>query len=177
MKLIISVICSLLSTIGYAEIPSDLHSAPQEIEKINLMRESLAATITNNEKITAKTFKRVCKPAGMAAKKLSQASKWTLRQASHKYRNPANKATPAEMKAISIFKKHPDLTAFYSKGSQKGKDGSFYFRRINVQNSCLNCHGQKEKRPNFIKAKHPKDLAFDFKVGDLRGVYSLFLAH
>jgi hypothetical protein len=33
----------------------------------------------------------------------------------------------------------------------------------------------KNNRPEFIKNKYPQDLAFDFKEGDLRGMYSVFI--
>ena len=48
-------------------------------------------------------------------------------------------------------------------------------RRINVEPSCLACHGTKASRPAFIKANYPDDKAFDFTVGDLRGMYAVHL--
>lgn len=50
-----------------------------------------------------------------------------------------------------------------------------YFRRINVQASCLACHGLKDNRPEFVKKNYPQDLAYNFKVGDLREVCIQFL--
>jgi hypothetical protein len=37
------------------------------------------------------------------------------------------------------------------------------------------CHGTKLSRPAFIKENYPNDKAFDFKSGDLRGMYAVFL--
>lgn len=41
--------------------------------------------------------------------------------------------------------------------------------------SCLACHGMKTSRPNFVKESYPDDRAFEFKVGDLRGMYAVFI--
>ena len=66
---------------------------------------------------------------------------------------------------------HPDLTAFWERDEQ----GVHYYRRINVQASCLACHGAKDSRPSFVKDKYPQDLAYDFQVGDLRGMYAVII--
>ncbi|MEN8446840.1 MAG: DUF3365 domain-containing protein, partial [Cyanobacteria bacterium J06555_13] len=53
--------------------------------------------------------------------------------------------------------------------------GNRYYRRINVEASCLACHGQKDNRPQFVKDNYSQDLAFDFNVGNLRGMYAVFI--
>jgi hypothetical protein len=53
--------------------------------------------------------------------------------------------------------------------------GTHYFRRINVEASCLACHGRKGDRPQFVQERYPQDLAYDFNPGDLRGMYAVFL--
>ena len=58
----------------------------------------------------------------------------------------------------------------------KNDDGDHYFRRIDVGAKCLGCHGPKNSRPDFIKKKYGPDRAFDFKVGDLRGLYHVKLS-
>jgi hypothetical protein len=50
-----------------------------------------------------------------------------------------------------------------------------YFRRINVSPGCLACHGQKSRRPKFVADNYPEDLAYNFKPGDLRGMYATFI--
>jgi hypothetical protein len=44
-----------------------------------------------------------------------------------------------------------------------------YFR------SSLRTLSAKGARPEFIKEKYPQDLAYNFKAGDLRGMYSVFI--
>lgn len=55
------------------------------------------------------------------------------------------------------------------------KPGLRIYRRIDVRKNCLLCHGEKNRRPDFIKEKYPEDRAFDFKEGDLRGMYSVWI--
>ncbi len=44
-----------------------------------------------------------------------------------------------------------------------------------MEPSCLACHGSKASRPTFVKENYSDDKAFDFKVGDLRGMYAVYL--
>jgi len=53
--------------------------------------------------------------------------------------------------------------------------GTRYFLRIAVGSACLASHGHKDQRPAFVKQGYPEDRAYDFQVGDLRGIYSLFI--
>jgi phage gp36-like protein len=66
---------------------------------------------------------------------------------------------------------------FWDSETIDSQQGTRYYRRINVESSCLACHGCKNARPQFVKDKYPQDLAFDFNVGDLRGMYSVFIPY
>ncbi len=154
-----------------AEVLAD---AVRVAEEIDAMRSALAKTIDPNEmEVDQETFSMVCKPVGMRAKKIAQEKGWEFRQLAVKYRNPKNKADPQTVKAMEKFEGESGLQGFWTVDSRSGKDGFRYFKRIAVEPACLNCHGQKEKRPNFIKSKYPDDRAFGFSAGDLRGVYSI----
>lgn len=77
--------------------------------------------------------------------------------------------------AIAQFEQHPELMGFWQEETICGQKGTRYYRRIDVKASCLACHGAKGARPEFIKEKYPQDLAYNFKEGDLRGMYSVFI--
>ena len=77
--------------------------------------------------------------------------------------------------ALAKFEQDPDLVGFWDREIRDGQGGTRYYRRINVEASCLACHGGKGSRPEFVKNKYPEDRAFDFNVGDLRGMYSVFI--
>ncbi|MGC9524286.1 MAG: Tll0287-like domain-containing protein [Limnospira sp.] len=157
--------------------PGELAKAVQEIENLDGLRSGLASTLEGRtEPITGQTFKEVCKPVGMQAKKLSQENGWKVKQIANKYRNPAHEPDNLHSKmALAKFEQNPELMGFWEPETLDGQPGVRYYRRIDVEASCLGCHGAKESRPEFVKNKYPQDLAFDFKEGDLRGMYAVFI--
>jgi hypothetical protein len=76
---------------------------------------------------------------------------------------------------LAKFEQNPELMGLWNRETIGGEPGSRYYRRINVEASCLACHGSQQSRPDFVKAKYPDDLAYNFNVGDLRGMYSVFI--
>jgi hypothetical protein len=157
--------------------PATLAKAVEEVENLDAMRSGLASTLEGStDPVTGETFKQVCKPVGMRAMQLSKENGWQVKQISKKYRNPAHKPDgPHAIMALAKFEKDPDLIGFWDREVRDGQGGTRYFRRINVEASCLACHGGKGSRPEFVKNKYPEDRAFDFNVGDLRGMYSVFI--
>lgn len=149
-----------------AQSSNSITEVVQEVERINSMRESLVGAVSSG-KVDQNTFKQVCAPVGKEAKRVAKDKGWKFRQASHKPRNPKHKAQGLEKSAIEKMQKDSSLQAFWLKDNGK----QHYFRRIPVQSACLHCHGPKDKRPDFIKSKYPQDKAFNFKEGDLRGIY------
>lgn len=77
--------------------------------------------------------------------------------------------------ALAQLEKNPQLIGFWQRETLNGVSGTRYYRRINVEASCLACHGAKDSRPEFVQQNYPQDRAFDFNVGDLRGMYAVFL--
>ncbi|MFN3361362.1 MAG: DUF3365 domain-containing protein [Pseudanabaenaceae cyanobacterium] len=153
--------------------PGELAKAVTEIELLDQMRTSLAGTLEGStEEPTLDTFKAVCAPVGRRAQAIAQENGWQVRQVALKYRNPNHKPQDAaEERALAEFAAHPDLQGFW----QRDERGVRYFRRIDVQASCLVCHGAKDSRPPFIQTKYPQDLAYNFQVGDLRGMYAVII--
>ncbi|WP_204138309.1 DUF3365 domain-containing protein [Halomicronema sp. CCY15110] len=160
-----------------APLPADLGRAVQAIENLDAMRSGLASTLEGSDAMpTGETFKQVCKPVGMRAKQLSQENGWQVKQIATKYRNPAHAPDNDQARtALNRFEANPDVMGFWDRETIDGQSGLRYYRRINVEASCLACHGAKGDRPDFVKAKYPDDKAFDFNVGDLRGMYAVFV--
>jgi hypothetical protein len=151
-----------------------LADAVRVAEEIDSMRSALASAIDSEEmEVDRETFSMVCKPVGMRAKKIAKEKGWEFRQLALKYRNPKNKADPQAVKAMEKFEGDSGLQGFWSRDARVGKKGFRYFKRITVEPACLACHGNKGKRPDFIKSKYPDDRAFGFASGDLRGVYGI----
>ncbi|QDZ40853.1 DUF3365 domain-containing protein [Euhalothece natronophila Z-M001] len=148
--------------------PEQLGEIVQEIESLDAMRSSLAGTLKGTDETpTIETFKQVCKPVGMRAKQLSQENPWDVKQVAEKYRNPDHAPTEKEAMALEKFANNPNLFGFWETADQE----TYYYRRINVEATCLKCHGLKSERPEFVKQRYPNDKAYDFSVGDLRGMY------
>lgn len=156
---------------------AQLAKAVQEIENLDAMRSGLASTLKDaTTEATIETFKEVCKPVGMRAMQLSKENGWQVKQIATKYRNPAHAPDNLHsVMALAKFENDPELMGFWDSETIDGESGTRYYRRINVESSCLACHGSKNARPQFVKDKYPQDLAFDFNVGDLRGMYSVFI--
>ncbi|MFP4008155.1 MAG: DUF3365 domain-containing protein [Spirulinaceae cyanobacterium] len=182
-RLILS--CCAIATIWLYQIqvaqaavdPAELSKAVEEIEYLDATRSGLASSLEGRtEPPTKQTMQEVCKPVGMRAKQLSVENNWQVKQIATKYRNP-NHAPQSETEenALALFEQNPDLIGFWQKDVVAGEMGDRYFRRINVESSCLACHGAKNSRPDFVKANYPDDRAFNFQVGDLRGMYSVFV--
>ncbi|MEM9907632.1 MAG: DUF3365 domain-containing protein [Cyanobacteria bacterium P01_D01_bin.44] len=157
--------------------PAQLAKAVQEIENLDALRSGLAAYLEDeSEPPTAETMKQVCKPVGMKAQQLSQDNGWQVKQMAKKYRNPAHQPDNLHAKmALAKFEKTPELMGFWDNGTLNDQAGTRYYRRINVEASCLACHGRKDNRPQFVKDNYPQDLAYNFNVGDLRGMYAVFI--
>ena len=157
--------------------PDQLAKAVQEIEALDAMRTGLAATLEGKtEQPTQQTMKEVCRPVGMQAMKLAQENGWQVQQIAKKYRNPAHAPKNFHDKiAIAKFENNPELGGFWEQETLNEQSGTHYYRRINVESSCLVCHGLKNSRPQFVKEGYPQDLAYNFNVDDLRGMYSVFI--
>ncbi|NJM68203.1 MAG: DUF3365 domain-containing protein [Acaryochloris sp. RU_4_1] len=157
--------------------PAQLAHAVQEIEGLDALRSGLASSLEGQtEEPTQQTMKEVCKPVGMKAQQLSQENGWQVKQIAKKYRNPAHAPDNSESQMVlAQFAKQPDQMGLWERETIDGESGSRYYRCINVEASCLACHGAKGKRPQFVQDNYPQDLAYDFKVGDLRGMYAVFI--
>jgi hypothetical protein len=174
--LILWAVCLLTPTLAQTDA-RDLSQAVEAIEQLELLRHSLASSLEDSTlPATAETFKEVCRPVGMQAQQLSQKYGWQVKQISFKYRNPDHAPDTLHSRvALAHFERDSELMGFWDRETIKGQGGSRYYRRITVEPSCLACHGAKAMRPAFIQEKYPQDLAFDFKPGDLRGMYAVFL--
>jgi hypothetical protein len=157
--------------------PEELVHAVQEIESLDAMRTGLASSLEGStEEPTQQTMKEVCRPVGMQAMQLSQENGWQVKQIASKYRNPTHAPESLRDKvALAKFEQDRDLVGLWDRETINQQIGTRYYRRIDVEASCLVCHGAKESRPQFVQKGYPQDLAYNFKVGDLRGMYAVFI--
>jgi hypothetical protein len=153
----------------------DLARAVREVERLNGLRDSLAGKFANMQSPDQTTFQEVCGPVAAEAARLGTANGWKVDQLAEKYRNPVHRADREAERFMHLLTADPAVEGLWIRTVMDGKPGMRYFRRIMVAETCMPCHGSMESRPEFIKTGYPRDRAYNFKVGDLRGVYSVFI--
>lgn len=166
----------LAPAVASAQSADALAKAVVEMDRLDAMRSALAMTFAQSgAPADLEAFGRVCKPVGMAMQQGAVANGWVAKQVAVKNRNPANLADPEAAAQLQRFESDSALRAVILTTAMNGRPGVRYLRRITVESSCLLCHGDQASRPAFVTANYPQDRAFGFKVGDLRGAYSVFI--
>ena len=175
--LVITILSCPLVSLAESDQPTadELTHMVSAIERLDALRSGMAGTFEDqNQPADQSTFKQVCKPVGMQAKKLAEDNGWKVIQMAAKYRNPKHQLDADGQQAYDLLKQQPSLMGLWSRTEMDGQPGMRYFRRISVESPCLLCHGPKDDRPKFVNQNYPEDRAYDFQVGDLRGIYSVF---
>jgi len=157
--------------------PGVLAKAVDQMEQLDRLRISLASTLEGTtDEPTMDTMRQVCMPVGQRAMAIGKENGWTVRQVASKYRNPDHApASSQETEVLDLLARHSEINGLWEPATAEQGAGVNYYRRIDVQASCLACHGSKDNRPAFVKEKYPADKAFNFKAGDLRGMYAVYI--
>lgn len=188
-RLIITLACILLVGLGLSTFGAYQEARQSAVNAILHQAESIRATISATWHVYQKQFlnsdiQLTDKTIGfLPAYALSRIStdfgNWDksgiyFNNVSDRPRNPNNKANPQEMKAIKFFRKNKDQSLFF-RTYENGDGDTFYLyaKPIWIESNCLQCHGKKEDAPLAIQANYT--TAFDYKVGDLRGILSINL--
>lgn len=157
--------------------PEELGRVVEQVERLDELRSTLAENFrySQAEEADRTTFRNVCRPVGTQVKRVASENGWRIDQMAIKFRNPAHRPDSAARRVMEMMEADEGMTGIWYADRSDGRDGYRYFRRIVVEPACLACHGAKEDRPEFVKEDYPEDRAYGFEVGDLRGVYSVFL--
>lgn len=100
-------------------------------------------------------------------------SNFTIQRVTDKNRNPNNQLkTPQDKLVFEHFKTAKNDTVVYN------NDEVIYYKPIRIMMpTCIKCHGTKEdiapEVSKKIKQLYPKDLAINYKQGDLRGMWKI----
>lgn len=122
---------------------------------------------------------KVCSiQAPSIAEQLSQETGWKVNRVSLKARNSSS-ASPDAWEA-NVLKQFDER---HAKGESAKKmayaevvDGQFRFMKAQgVEKLCLTCHGEKitSEVQNALKLTYPDDMATGYKLGEIRGAFSL----
>ncbi|MCP3849081.1 MAG: EAL domain-containing protein [Gammaproteobacteria bacterium] len=98
----------------------------------------------------------------------------TFNNVSDRPRNPDNQADATELEAMMFFRQNPEeKERFVPYQEVSGENYYHYSQPILVQPHCMKCHGIKENAPESIQKLY--DTAYDYNIGDLRGIMSIKL--
>lgn len=124
----------------------------------------------------------VCNVQAMPiATKHSAQSGWTVKRSSHKLRNSANTPDAFEAKAIREFQTRQangEMAKDLVMAATTVEDGQKTFRMVKAiptGKPCITCHGTdiKPEVTTKLGALYPDDKARGFKMGEMRGIFSL----
>ena len=109
--------------------------------------------------------------------------KVTVKRVSLKNRNPSNSPSDVEKNLLEAYAYNVENNLENKPNIQKIDEGEtlLFTKAIVIPNGmCLNCHGEAgkeiaEETLTKIQTLYPEDQATGFKVGDLRGMWSIAL--
>ena len=125
---------------------------------------------------------QVCNTAAAEiSRQVSEQQGWKIARTSLKVRNSKNAADAWEQQVLKKFeqrlkKGEPIQKLEFAEIIKKDNQHVFrYMKAIPTKGICLSCHGDKLS-PDVAKKLHelyPKDQATGFKMGDIRGAFSI----
>ena len=177
--------CTLLvSARAESPAPPDLTQLEQEAQAITQafgreLKTLLQATMITGGPVEAI---QVCKSsAPRIAQRLSAQQGWEVARTSHKVRNPDNSPDAWEQQVLTLWQDKIARGAPVQnmKASEvvveNGVATYRYMQAIATGQQCLNCHGThiSGQISHALKTQYPQDQAIGFRVGELRGAFSL----
>ncbi|WP_026353152.1 Tll0287-like domain-containing protein [Solimonas variicoloris] len=128
---------------------------------------------------------RVCRDEAPAiAARLSRESGWQVRRIGTRVRNPLTGVADAwEQTQLADFDRRlaahaaPDALTTYAELDEPAGRYQRYMKAIVVAPLCLTCHGEVDTQPPALRAAlqadYPYDAAVGYRLGELRGAFSL----
>ena len=111
--------------------------------------------------------------ATQVAKRVTQHTKYYVRQVSLRYRNPQNRPDAYETAQLLKFAKDPSREA-YNIVNVGGVRSFRYLQPMLATASCLECHGSYQSAPNFVKERFPPGhYSYNYRVGEVIGAVSV----
>jgi hypothetical protein len=179
-----------------------LYSCQGPAPKNRLSPEEQAKLITRGKTITMLSFKAFSKElmkalneggvkhavdychlqASPLVDSLSKVHKVKISRISDKFRNPENKPGELDLGVIATYKKQlADGDELQPHLEMTGDEVIFYTPILVLNPVCLNCHGEpgstmEQENFDLIKSKYPDDLAYGYKLGDLRGIWKIVMS-
>jgi PAS domain S-box-containing protein len=111
--------------------------------------------------------------ATQVAKRVTQHSKFYVRQVSLRYRNPENRPDPYETAQLQAFAKNPSGEV-YGVVKTGGAPVFRYLLPMLATASCLECHGSYQTAPAFVQKRFPPGhYSYNYRIGEVIGAVSV----
>ena len=159
------------------------HTRQDMLDKAELIRNLLMSTrrvyhhafLESGVELTPKTIGLL--PAHALSEISGEFAEWdrsgiSFNNVSDRPRNPEQKADVLDHEAIDWFRQNPksEQRVLYYHNAD-GTPFIHYARPIWIEPYCLNCHGEKEQADPTVRELY--DTAYDYRVGELRGILSI----
>ncbi|UCG15173.1 MAG: DUF3365 domain-containing protein [Phycisphaerales bacterium] len=82
-------------------------------------------------------------------------------------RNPANQASPDELRAIEYFNNNPQVDKWVGVIELKGSEYIAHFSARRMKESCLRCHGRPEDAPASLLERYGATAGFHRPLGEV----------
>lgn len=140
--------------------------ASQIIETREYMSDSVRQEPESNYRLVPQVV------ATQVAKRITQDSKFYVRQVSLRYRNPENQPDPFETAQLKSFSQRP-VREISGVVTMDGVKSFRYMQVMIAEKSCLKCHGSFDTAPRFVRERFPRGhISYDYKVGEVIGAVS-----
>lgn len=181
MKKIISL--SLLLFVSYVNAADEKQLIQQSQQAIKGFATQLKAKLQQGMKEGGPANAiLVCKDsADHIAQQVSEQAGWKIARTSLKVRNSKNAPDSWEQRVLSAFelrhKKGESIDKMAFSETITTENGSVFrhMKAIPTQGICLGCHGEKlsTEVTEILAKQYPQDQAIGFKLGDIRGAFSI----
>ena len=100
---------------------------------------------------------------------------YTIRHTSARVRNQANAPDSYELEALRQLSADQNLDHVAEFTTLGGAPIFRYLQPAKVDESCLECHGDSQKSPLFLREIYPpgKDASYNYRIGDVIGAVSI----
>src|SRR5208337_134926 len=111
--------------------------------------------------------------ATQVARRITEGSKYYVRQVSLRYRNPENRPDDYETFMLRKLAGKPGQESSEVIESKGGKVFRFMLSMV-AEKSCLECHGAYDKAPAFVRARFPAGhYSYNYRLGEVIGAVSV----
>lgn len=111
--------------------------------------------------------------ATQVAERITRGSKYYVRQVSLRYRNPNNRPDEYEARMLREFAGKPSHESYGVVDAGGEKQFRFMLSMV-AEKSCLECHGEYDKAPAFVRARFPAGhYSYNYRLGEVIGAVSV----